>query len=108
MARHDTAYAPIELSPAKKSLVAVGALALFAVVAFLDFVTGRAFSFTLLYLAPISISIWFVGPVPSLALCCSAAASSSTVELIEGATSSAALWNAGVRLGIYLLFYALL
>jgi hypothetical protein len=107
MSRDEAAYTPVELSPAKKALVAVGALSLFAVVAICDYLTGRAFSFTLLYLAPISIAIWFVGPVPSLVMCFLAAVNSIAIELTDGGTPSAALWNAGIRLGVYLLFYAL-
>jgi hypothetical protein len=108
MARHKSAHAPFELSPAKKRLVAVGALLSLAVVAYFDNFMGKGLNFTLLYLAPISISIWFVGPAPSLVMCFLAAASSLTKALMGGTAPSAALWNAGVRLGIFLLFFALL
>jgi hypothetical protein len=107
MARHDAVSPPIELSPAKKWLTAGGALLLWAAVTFFDFVTGKEFSFTLLYLAPISISIWFVGPVTSLVLCFLAAGSSIVIESIDGVAPLAAFWNAGIRLGIYLLFFLL-
>jgi hypothetical protein len=107
MAQH-APYVPVEKSPAKKCLITLGTLGLFAVVSFLDFTTGKEFSFTLPYLATISISIWFVGPAPSLVLCFLAAASSMICESADGTNSSAVLWNAAGRLGIYLLFYVIL
>jgi len=34
----------------------------------LDYVTGRDFSFTLMYLAPISVAVWYIGPIAGLVL----------------------------------------
>jgi hypothetical protein len=108
MARHITAYPPIALSPVRKWLISAGTLLLFSVVAFFDYVTGKEFSFTLLYLAPIALSIWFVGPELSLVQCFLASACSVAFDLKDGAAPAAAFWNAGIRFGVYLLFFALI
>ncbi len=83
------------------------AIAAMAIVATLDYLSGREFSFTLLYLVPIAVAIAFVGPLPGFLLCVIAAGSGMRTELADHAPVSAALWNAGVRLGVYLVFYAL-
>jgi hypothetical protein len=88
----------------------MGAVALFALLlaGLLDEITGKDFSFTLLYLVPISIAVWFVGPSLALVLCFLAAASGMVVELVDKAPFPAALWNAGIRFGVYLVVYLLL
>ena len=107
-AQRKTVNVPSQLSPANRWLWGGFALLLLAVVAPLDYVTGRDFSFTLLYLAPIAIAIWLVGAIPALVLCFLAACCSMAGELIHDAPLSAALWNAGGRLGVYLSFYVIL
>jgi hypothetical protein len=88
----------------------MGVLALcgLGIVGYLDYVTGRDLSFTLLYLAPISVAVWFVGPAAGLMLCCLAAASNMIVELSDRAPLGVALWNSAVRFGVYVIFYSLL
>ncbi len=108
MARRKTANVPSRSDPANKWLLGSVALLLLAGVALLDYLAGRDFSFTLLYLAPISIAIWFVGALPALVMCFLAAGCSITGELYDNASLSAALWNAGGRLGVYLAFYVIL
>src|SRR5437016_4713904 len=86
----------------------MGAIALcgLGIVGYLDYLTGKDLSFTLLYLAPISIAVWFVGPTAGLVLCCMAAASSMTSETISKAPIGIALWNTGIRFGVYIVFYS--
>jgi hypothetical protein len=88
----------------------MGVLALcgLGIVGYLDYVTGKDLSFTLLYLAPISVAVWFVGPAAGLVLCCLAAASNMIVELSDGAPLGVTLWNSAVRFGVYVIFYSLL
>src|SRR6476619_5572439 len=84
------------------------AVVLWVIVGLLDYVTGNDFSFTLMYLAPISVAIWYIGPIAGLALCFLAATGGLAIELAVGRPLPAALWNAGVRLGVYVVFYAIL
>ena len=79
-----------------------------AAVALLDYVTGKTMSFTLLYLAPISVALWFVGRRTGLLFCAIAAATGFAIELSDQSALPAALWNLGVRFGVYVLFYILL
>jgi hypothetical protein len=108
MPRHEVATPPVERSRATKWLVAVGSLALFAAVAWIDSLTAKELTFTVLYLVPIAIAVWFVGPGFSLALCFLAAVTSFVLELRDGIVPTVAVWNEGVRLSIYLLFHSLL
>src|SRR5438046_1606346 len=107
MGRRTTTNRSSRSNPAKKWLMGGAAVLLLVVVAVLDYLSGRDFSFTLLYLGPIAIAIWFVGPLPGLVLCFSAAGSGMAIEFLDRAPA-AALWNGGVRLGVYLVFFVLL
>src|SRR6266480_4959839 len=95
-------------SSVRKWLLLGIAIGLLVIVGLLDYVTGNDFSFTLMYLAPISVAIWYIGPIAGLALCFLAAAGGLVIELTVGMPLPAALWNAGVRLGVYVVFYAIL
>ena len=95
-------------SSLRKWLLRGIALDLLVIVALLDYATGRDFSFTLMYLAPISVAIWYIGPIEGLAVCFLAAISGLVLELVVDMSLPAAVWNAGVRLGVYVVFYAIL
>jgi hypothetical protein len=93
---------------ATKWLSGAGAVFALVVVGLLDYVTGRDFSFTLLYLAPIAIAVWFVGPAFALVLCFLAPFCGLIVEISDRAPLSATIWNAGIRFGVYVVVYVLL
>ena len=82
--------------------------ALVAVVGLLDYLTGKDAVFTLFYLGPISIAVWFVGRRTGLAFCYLSAAIGLAVELTDHALVEKAVWNACVRFGVYLVIYELL
>src|SRR3954462_11631261 len=83
-------------------------IGLLVTVGLLDYLAGNDLSFTLLYLAPIAIAIWYIGPIAGSVLCFSAAISGLSIELMIGRPLPTALWNVGVRLGVYVVFYAIL
>lgn len=91
-----------------KWLMAIVALATLAIVAILDGITGRDYSFTLLYFIPIAIGTAFIGPLSGLVLCLLATILGMLVALQDDAPISAAVWNASIRFGVYLVFYGLL
>jgi hypothetical protein len=107
MSSRNSAYAPLHRSPARKWLMGGVALLSLAAVGLCDYLTGKAFSFTLLYLAPICIAIWFIGNVPGLLFCFLAVIGAMIGELSDRASLPGALWNAGIRLGVYFVFYSL-
>src|SRR5439155_5240511 len=83
--------------------------ALLGLIGFLDYYTGKQASFTLLYLLPISTAKWFVGRRAGLIFCFAAAAIGLVAALSDSNPSlPAELWNAGIRLGVYLTFCTLL
>src|SRR5256885_626785 len=95
-------------SSIRKWLLSGIAIGLLVIVGLLDYVSGNDFSFTLMYLAPVAVAIWYIGPIAGSVLCFLAAISGLGIELTIGRPLPAALWNAGVRLGVYVVFYAIL
>src|SRR5215212_5277850 len=90
-------------------LAGLTSVLLLGVVGFLDYSTGSRTSFTLLYLLPISTAKWFVGRRAGRIACFVAALIGLSVGLSGDNPSLATeLWNAAGRLGIYLVFCALL
>src|SRR5439155_12311188 len=73
-------------------------------IAAIDYVTGRETSFTLLYLLPVSIAAWFIGPRAGLAISVGAAVLGLFVGLIGEQTLAIAFCNAGAKFGVYLTF----
>jgi hypothetical protein len=90
-------------------LAALLSMILLAGVGLLDFATGSRTSFTLLYLLPISTAKWFIGRRAALICCIGAAAIGFTVTIAgENTSLPVELWNAAMRLGVFLVFVALL
>jgi hypothetical protein len=98
----------LRLGRASKWLIGTLSLFALATVAFLDYVTGKDLSFTLMYLVPVSVVTWFVGPTAGLVFCVGAAVSGFAVDLADHQVLPTALWNAGVRFGVYIAFFTLL
>src|SRR4051794_16252277 len=90
-------------------LAALLSMILLGGIGFLDFATGSRTSFTLLYLLPISTAKWFIGRRAALICCFGAAAIGFTVTMAGETTSlPVELWNGAMRLGVFLVFVALL
>ena len=88
--------------------IVVSAL-LLAAVAWVDYITGKDASFTILYLIPVSTAAWFAGRRIGLLFCMLAAACELLIELAsEQPTLATACWNAGVKFGVYFAFCTLL
>jgi hypothetical protein len=88
--------------------IAVAAL-LLATVGWLDFVTGKEISFTIIYLIPVSTAAWIAGRRVGLVFCILAAACELAAEFAsEPPNFATAFWNAGVKFGVYFVFCALL
>jgi hypothetical protein len=83
-------------------------IATLSVVALADFATGKDVVFTFFYLVPIAIAIWCGDRKIGLALCLVSAAIRLSVEVLDHIPIGKAIWNAGVRLGVYLAFFELL
>lgn len=79
------------------------ALALLAVVAILDLVTGPELGFSLFYLLPIGVVAFFIGRGAGFALSVVSAATWLLIDLSGAAAASlfVPLWNSGIRLGIF-------
>ena len=89
--------------------VIAAAAFLLAAVGWLDFVTGKDTSFTILYLVPVSTAAWFAGRRIGLAFCVLAAACELVVEFASDQPNPVtACWNAGVKFGVYFAFCSLL
>jgi hypothetical protein len=108
MRRQAAATKALAAPPARKWLMGAVALLVLGAVAAVDAHTGKDFTFTLLYLAPVAIAVWFAGSWPGLLMCFLAAASSLIIELREDQIAAVAVFNTCIRLGVYLAFYALL
>ena len=87
-------------------LVVLGAIGV------LDAWTGSAFSSAVFYLLPIALVTWFAGRGPGLAMCVAAAVVWLLADVAgDPATTSVWLvriWNAGVRLGLFVIVCLLL
>src|SRR5438132_12893346 len=82
---------------------------LLLVIGWIDRITGKDISCTLLYLLPISAATWFLGRRAGLVFCLGATACAAFVALSpSGRVSLAAgIWNTAMRLGIFLAFWML-
>jgi len=79
---------------------------LVAAVAALDHATGEELSFSIFYLLPISVASWYGGRHAGLAVGILSAVSWLAIDLIGGHPYSSRIipfWNAGVRLGFFVL-----
>jgi len=88
-----------------------GALALLGLLGVVDHATGFELSFSLFYLAPISLASWYLGRNAGLSVSVAAAAVWLLVDRTSGRPYSQAwipMWNAGVRLGFFLVTSLLL
>jgi hypothetical protein len=81
---------------------------LLAAVAFGDYLSDWTISFAILYLLPVSIITWFAGHRTGALFCGIAAALRLAVNQSSTLSAASQLWNAGVFLGILLMFCALL
>src|SRR5262249_25564576 len=86
----------------------VGSLILLVGVGALDVVTGQQTSLTLLYLLPIALATYFLGRRAGMILSALAAATALVIALRYPTSIIAEFWNAGTRLGVFLVFSALL
>lgn len=89
----------------------LAAAVLLAAVALLDRATGLQLAFSLFYLAPVSLAAWRSGQMAGLTWAMAAAAVSLGVGLSEGydpARLGVEYWNAGVRLGVFVIVAATL
>src|SRR4051812_14265697 len=88
-------------------LAALASLVLLVVIGWFDHATGKQTSFTLLYLFPILIVKWFVSRRAAIVCSVAAAVMGLAVALGDHPHLPTELWNAGIRLGVYLTFCAL-
>lgn len=91
----------------------IGAFALIAIIGIgaLDLVTGNELSSAVFYTVPIGAAAWYAGRRWGWAACVLAAATWYVADTAAGASYSRdwiPLWNAGVRLGVFLLIAGLL
>jgi diguanylate cyclase (GGDEF)-like protein len=85
-------------------VIALG-VALLALVATLDYLTGYEFSFSVFYLVPIVLVTWFARPRVGFVFCGVSAAVWVFVDYASGHSYSshlAPIWNACVRLGFFI------
>jgi diguanylate cyclase (GGDEF)-like protein len=77
----------------------------------LDYLTGYELSFSLFYLAPISLAAWFVGRRFSLLISVASALSWLVADVATGHVYSSPmyfLWNTAIRLGFFIIVSVLL
>jgi len=94
-----------------RSAVVVLALGLAGLFGMLDHVTGYEFSFSIFYLVPIALASWFGGRRAGLLLCFASVAIWFTVDTTSGhvySVPAVRFWNAGVRLGFFVVTSSLL
>lgn len=91
--------------------VALFTLALVLAIGYVDYITGKDVSFSVVYVLPISIAAWFLGPIYAFAL----ALLSVTVWMVGdyGVDKGYSIifvpfWNASIRLGFYAFLIVLL
>ena len=86
-------------------------LVLLATVGALDYLTGYELSFSVFYLIPVAISAWYAGIHTGLVICVICAATWFLVDHVSGRQYShfaIPFWNAGVRLGFFIIVASLL
>lgn len=86
-------------------------LALGAALTTVDVATGPEISFSIFYLLPIALVVWYAGPGWGPLMCVLAAAAWLAADLAAGQTYSGPsipYWNAAVRLGFFLIVSTLL
>jgi diguanylate cyclase (GGDEF)-like protein len=110
--RIGVAHAVDDYLKARSQLQHVGfGFALIATLGALDHATGKELSFSIFYLMPISVVTWYAGRRLGLLVCALGAATWLAVDLSAGHAYShpaIAFWNAGVRLGFFLIVALLL
>src|SRR5256885_2748162 len=93
---------------ASRGLAMTISLAFLFGIAAIDYITGRETSFTLLYLLPVSIAAWFIGPRAGIVMSVAAAVCGLVIGLAGERLLAVAFWNAGAKFGVYLTFSTLL
>jgi diguanylate cyclase (GGDEF)-like protein len=81
-------------------------LLLVAIIAVIDFATGFQLSFSIFYLAPVALAAWFTNRESTTLLAVTCAVVWLYVDYLSGHLHSSNLipiWNAGVRLGFFLI-----
>lgn len=94
-----------------ESLIGAFTLCLVALVGFVDYVTGHEISFSIFFLFPISIAVWYGSRVMGYVVSLASAVAWAVVEHISVLTYSREwilYWNSGVRLGFFLIVSLLL
>lgn len=97
--------------PWSPGIVIAAGIALVLVLGALDLLSGPELSFSVFYLAPVSVVAWYGGRTSGIVLSVLAAATWMAADRAAGATYSAAwipVWNAGVRLGFFVIVTELL
>jgi diguanylate cyclase (GGDEF)-like protein len=77
----------------------------------LDFLTGYEISFSLFYLLPISLVVWFIGKGPGIAASIVSATVWLTADVLSGNHYSHAIiyfWNSAIRFGFFIIVTLLL
>jgi diguanylate cyclase (GGDEF)-like protein len=91
--------------------VSVSALALILLIGTADYYTGHRLGFSLFYTAPILFVAWFLGRPAGIAFAGVGALTWLTAEMLsrtDPAPTAILAWNAGIRLGFFLLLVFLL
>jgi diguanylate cyclase (GGDEF)-like protein len=94
-----------------KSYWAMMGVILLALVALLDYRTGYEISFSLFYLLPISLVVWFAGKRLGVTAAIASALMELSIEVFSGDNYSQPifyLWNAAIRFGFYIIVTLLL
>ncbi|HYA40157.1 MAG TPA: hypothetical protein VEF34_02555 [Syntrophobacteraceae bacterium] len=94
-----------------KPFLIISGLILMFLVGFVDYVTGSELNVSILYLIPISLSVFFVNRRAGLFLSIASAAVSLVADLIAGHHYSHPMiiyWNSAVQLGFFLVIVSIL
>ncbi len=103
--------APPSPRPHQRPLIVALAVLGVGAIGALDLVTGAEIGVSLLYLIPVAIAAWRLGPLAGVAISVLSAAAWYGAERWVGggaARSVVDAWNAGIRLGFFLVTVALL
>jgi len=96
---------PVRVSPWLATGLSVGLMVLLG---YLDYIASWQLSFTFFYLIPIFVATWLGGRTAGIAVAVGSAAAATMANLTASSSLGIAVWNAGIRLGVFLTVFALL
>lgn len=103
-----TSVSHLTLSSRTRGLLCLLSILVLGVMGMLDYVSGPEAPFTLFYLAPIATVAWCAGRTAGFAMGAAAGAANLLTSLADQALLPAALWDTGVKIGVYSLLCILI